>query len=632
MQPRSQLKSPARERGGRGHLIPPDFIQQLLERTDCVEIVGRQVQLKKAGHDFLGLCPFHNEKSPSFTVSPTKQFYHCFGCGENGDAIRFIEKTQGLSFRDAVEDLARQVGMRLPETQAESPAAARARNEAARLRAQSLDAHKVAVRHYCDALSATPRALAYLQQRRLPLELLQQRYLIGYAPAHWDSLRQAFPDYERSPGLLASGLVVQDEESGRRHDRFRDRITFGIRNLKGEVVGFGGRLLGDGKPKYLNSPESPSFDKSRELFGLFEARQAIQATGCSVLVEGYMDVVALAGAGFGQAVATMGTACTPEHLRLLLRLAPSVVFCFDGDLAGRKAAWKAMQTALPLADDQHEFRFLLVPAELGKDPDDVIKSHGAEAFSRLLAQALPLSQYITQTMSERHNGLASLEDRARFIAEVEKLLARMPASRFGRMLREHLSALGQPPAAPAAARAAAETPSAAGPAAGASPVVPRVTQRPALPQWTTSAAARSIAALAQAVAAQPATAQAAAESLVAQLDQVQQQAFFEGRLDALDATERPLWQALHHACQLPAAQDTPGDAAAAQRDLLHAAPQALARARAQHRKHLLVTGLRQGAMQPMEFARAATGEPAAAPADADAGRSDIAASQAVPAP
>lgn len=577
------------------HRLPETFIQNLLERVDCVDIVGRHVQLKKAGHDFLGLCPFHSEKSPSFTVSPVKQFYHCFGCGANGDAIRFIQQTQGLEFRDAVEDLARQVGMHLPTAAPESPAAARARAAAVREKLGSVEAHQLAAGLYAQALTSTPRALEYLASRKLPLDKLRERFVVGYAPAQWAALEAAFPDYARNPILVASGLVVEDEQTGRRHDRFRDRIMFGIRNLKGEIVGFGGRLLGEGKPKYLNSPESPSFDKSRELFGIFEARQAIQASGFAIMVEGYMDVSALALAGFEQAVATMGTACTPQHLRLLQRLAAGVVFCFDGDDAGRKAAWKVLQTALPLADDRHEFRFLLTPPELGKDPDDVIKNHGRDAFAGLLAQAQPLSQYLLETLRARHNGLASLEDRARFVAEAESLLQLMPPCRFGKLLREQLLQEAQPAAKP--------VPAAQGPA----PVVPRAAQRPALPEWAKNPAAKAITALAQAVRTQPKTAQTHAEALLALLDAEQQQAFFEGFLEQLDEFERPLWDALHEACKLTQPEDGTGDAAAPQRDLLAAGVQALTRAREQHRKHLLVAGLRQGAMEAGEFARAVVG-------------------------
>lgn len=577
----------------RGRLpeIPADFIQQLRERLDVVDIVGRQVELRKAGHDLAGLCPFHKEKSPSFTVSPVKQFYHCFGCGASGDAIKFVQQTQGLGFRDAVEELARQVGMRLPDAPQEDPQAARARALAVRRRALTVSVQDRAAGLYIDALASSPRALEYLRGRKLPLEELRSRYIIGYAPAGWDALRAAFPDYDTNPALVASGLVIANEDGEqRRHDRFRDRVMFGIRNLKGEVVGFGGRLLGDGKPKYLNSPESPSFDKSREMYGLFEARQAIQAAGVAIVNEGYMDVLALAGCGIENAVATMGTACTAEQLRLLLRLAPAVVFCFDGDEAGRRAAWRVLKEALPLASDANEFRFLVMPPEAGKDPDDVVKAGGRAAFEALLAAARPMSKYLLDTLSERHNQLASLEDRARFTSEADALLALMPPSRFGALLRQQLHGVaGQRPGA------------------ASSTVLPRAAQatRPAALSQLTSQAARSIDALARAAREQPATAQTHAAVLIERLDPAGQQAFFAGDITALPFFERPMWQALHEVCQLAQPQDSAGDGAAVQRDLLRAGVQALDRARAQFQRELLVSALRQGAVEPADFARVA---------------------------
>lgn len=557
-----------------------------------MEIVGRHVQLKKAGRDFAGLCPFHAEKSPSFTVSPSKQFYHCFGCGKSGDAISFVREMQGLDFRESVEELARQVSLPMPDAAAEDPQAARERARSARERSECADAHAAAARFYAQALQASPRALGYLEGRKLPLEELQERYLIGYAPPQWDSLRTVFPNYERSAPLLASGLVIDDQERARRYDRFRDRVMFGIRNLRGEVVAFGGRVLGDSKPKYLNSPDSPAFDKSRELFGLFEARQAIQTAGCSLVVEGYMDVLSLVGSGIGQTVATMGTACTVDQLRVLLRLAPAVIFCFDGDEAGRRAAWRALRNALPLAADNCEFRFLLLPGNL--DPDEIIKERGRSAFDELLAGAAPLSKYLIDMLRDRHNGLVSIEDRARFAKEADELLALMPPSRFGRLLREQVNEWVQTPRA--------EQPTSP---VSAAPALPRVAQRPTLPGWASNPAGKAIQALAEAVFSQAATAQGLAEQLVAQLDAAGQKAFFEGNIEALDELERPLWRALHEVCQLTAAEDKAGDAATAQRDLLGAAASALARARALNRRKLLVTGLRQGTLDASEFARAA---------------------------
>ncbi|MDF2461929.1 MAG: dnaG [Ramlibacter sp.] len=581
----------------------------LLGRLDCVEIVGCFVQLKKAGHDFAGLCPFHSEKSPSFTVSPTKQFYHCFGCGKNGDAIRFVQEMQGLDFREAVEELARQMAMPLPDSAQEDPDAARERARAAQARTACVQAQDAAAGFFAHALQGSARALQYLQGRELPLAQLQERYLIGYAPAQWDSLRSVFPDYERSAALLASGLVIDDEERSRRHDRFRDRVMFGIRNLKGEVVAFGGRLLGDGKPKYLNSPDSPAFDKSRELYGLFEARQAIQAAGHTLVCEGYVDVLSLAGCGIGQSVATMGTACTHEQLRVLLRLAPGVIFCFDGDEAGRKAAWRALRNALPLATDSSEFRFLLLPGDM--DPDEIVKTRGRAAFDTLLANAIPLSQYLVDVLRDRHNGPSSIEDRARFSKEADELLALMPPSRFAQLLREQVNAC-------VAVQGASMDP-AAGPAA---PAVPRVAQRPAIPGWASNPAAKTIQALADAIRSQAATAQELANHLVAQLDGAGQRSFFDGNLDGLDEFERPMWAALNEVCHLTEARDSQSDTSTAQRDLLQAAPAALARARAANRRRLLISGLRQGTVEPGEFARAALQQENQGPEGASAAPSD----------
>jgi len=565
-----------------------------------VDIVGRFVQLKKAGHDFAGLCPFHTEKSASFTVSPTKQFYHCFGCGKNGDAIRFVQEMQGMDFREAVEELAKQMAMPLPDSTQEDPQAARERARVAQTRTACVQAQHAAAGFFAHALRGSPRALQYLQGRELPLAQLQERYLVGYAPTQWDALRSVFPDYERNTALLASGLVIDDEERSRRHDRFRDRVMFGIRNLKGEVVGFGGRLLGDGKPKYLNSPDSPVFDKSRELYGLFEARQAIQAAGHSLVCEGYVDVLSLVGCGIGQTVATMGTACTHEQLRLLLRLAPGVVFCFDGDEAGLKAAWRALHNALPLATDSSEFRFLLLPD--GMDPDEIVKTRGRTAFDALLSQAVPLSQYLVDVLRHRHNGLHSIEDRARFGKEADELLALMPPSRFAQLLRDQVNACV------AVQRAPSE------PAAGtALPAIPRVAQRPAIPGWASNPAAKTIQALADAIRSQAATAQELANNLVAQLDDTGQRAFFDGDMEKLDEVERPMWAALNEVCHLTDARDAQGDTSTAQRDLLQAAPVALARARAVNRRRLLVTGLRQGTVEPGDFARAALQQDIAGP-------------------
>ncbi|MFZ3123692.1 MAG: DNA primase, partial [Acidovorax sp.] len=376
--------------------IPQSFIQELLARVDVVDIVGRYVQLKKGGANFMGLCPFHSEKSPSFSVSPAKQFYHCFGCGKNGNAISFLMEHAGMGFVEAVQDLARQVGLQVPDdgiSPQEKERAAAARQKQATL----TDVLEKAADAYRQQLRISPRAVAYFKGRGVS-GAVAKRYGLGYAPEGWRSLASVFAHYD-DPLLEESGLViVNDEDGGKRYDRFRDRVMFPIRNVKGECIGFGGRVLGDDKPKYLNSPETPVFHKGRELYGLFEARTAIREQGFALVTEGYMDVVALAQLGFPNAVATLGTACTPEHVQKLLRFTESVVFSFDGDAAGRRAARKALDGALPHASDTRSIKFLFLPPE--HDPDSFVRAHGADAFARLIRDAVPLSRFLVEAASE----------------------------------------------------------------------------------------------------------------------------------------------------------------------------------------------------------------------------------------
>ena len=374
--------------------IPHGFIQELLTRVDVVDVVGRYVQLKKTGANYSGLCPFHSEKSPSFTVSPSKQFYHCFGCGKNGDAINFLMEHNGMGFVDAVQELAQQHGMQVPDDH--TSAQDRIRAEARRQQQATLtDVLEKAASSYKKQLKATPRAIEYLKQRGLSGEIAA-RFGLGYAPAGWRHLSTVFADYA-DPLLEESGLVVHhaepaglhhpdappgaadDKTEERRYDRFRNRIMFPIRNVKGQCIGFGGRVLGDEKPKYLNSPETPVFSKGHELYGLFEARTALREHGYALITEGYMDVVALAQLGFANAVATLGTACTAEHVHKLFRFTDQVVFSFDGDAAGRRAARKALEAALPYATDTRNVKFLFLPPE--HDPDSYIRAHGSEAFA-----------------------------------------------------------------------------------------------------------------------------------------------------------------------------------------------------------------------------------------------------------
>ncbi|MDD0838640.1 DNA primase [Curvibacter sp. HBC61] len=425
--------------------IPQSFIQELLARADVVEIVGRYVPLKKAGANFMGLCPFHGEKSPSFSVSPTKQFYHCFGCGKNGNAIGFLMDHGGMSFLEAVDDLAQQYGLQVPQDDLSPQEKARAAEQRQRQLSLS-DVLEKAGDAYRKHLRASPKAVAYLKGRGLSGEIAK-RFGLGYAPEGWRSLASVFPEYD-SPLLAECGLVIVNDEDAKRYDRFRDRIMFPIRNVKGECIGFGGRVLGDEKPKYLNSPETPVFSKGRELYGLFEARTALREQGYALVTEGYMDVVALAQLGFPNAVATLGTACTTDHVHKLFRFTDAVVFSFDGDAAGRRAARKALDGALPYATDTRSVKFLFLPAE--HDPDSFIREHGADAFSRHVAEALPLSRFLIEAAREQCD-LGTAEGRARMAANARPLWSALPEGVLKRQLLGELAELAQLPAADLAA-------------------------------------------------------------------------------------------------------------------------------------------------------------------------------------
>ncbi|WP_137174924.1 DNA primase [Massilia sp. HP4] len=406
-------------------MIPQTFITDLLNRVDIVDIVGRYVQLKKGGANFMGLCPFHNEKSPSFTVSPTKQFYHCFGCGAHGTAIGFLIEYSGMGFVDAVKDLAQNVGMIVPDADDRIPPAQRAAQQAQTL--AMTDALTQACNFYRAQLREAPNAIAYLKNRGLTGEVAA-RFGMGYAPSGWDGLRSIFPDYDAHV-LVESGLVIDkvDEQGNhqRRYDRFRERVMFPIRNTKGQVIGFGGRVLDGGEPKYLNSPETPLFQKGLELYGLFEARQAIRDAGYVLVTEGYMDVVALAQLGFPQAVATLGTACTTTHVQKLLRQTDDVIFSFDGDKAGRRAARRALEACLPQVSDDKTIKFLFLPQE--HDPDSFVRERGAEAFEQEIADAMPLSQFLLREVTQEHD-LGTPEGRAHAQFEAKPLLQAMTPS------------------------------------------------------------------------------------------------------------------------------------------------------------------------------------------------------------
>ncbi|WP_308296386.1 DNA primase [Rhizobacter sp. J219] len=404
-------------------MIPPSFVQELLSRVDIVEVVGRYVQLKKAGINHKGLCPFHGEKTPSFIVSASRQTYHCFGCGVHGNAIGFLMENGGMGFIDAVRDLAQQVGLTVPEDD-RSP---QERERAAELKQKQATLNDVlakAADHYRKQLKGNPRAVEYLKGRGLTGEIAAA-FGLGYAPDGWRGLASVFPHYD-DPLLEESGLVIAQgdtEEERKRYDRFRDRIMFPIRSVQGEVIGFGGRVLDKGEPKYLNSPETPVFVKGRELYGLHEARGAIRQRGYVLVVEGYMDVVALAQLGFPNAVATLGTACTAEHVQKLFRFTESVVFSFDGDAAGRRAAGRALEASLPHASDIRSIRFLFLPPE--HDPDSYVREHGTEAFEDYVAQAVPLSRQLVEAAREGVD-LDTAEGRARFLANAKPLWSALP--------------------------------------------------------------------------------------------------------------------------------------------------------------------------------------------------------------
>jgi DNA primase len=406
-------------------MIPRDFIDTLLARVDIVDVIDRRVPLKKAGQNYQACCPFHSEKTPSFTVSPTKQFYHCFGCGAHGTALGFLMEYEHMAFPDAVAALAQDVGLPVPDSgEPDRPKPPPA----------LWDALEQAAQFYKKQLKQTPRAIDYLKRRGLT-GAIAARYGIGYAP-DGSPLKQVFPDYT-AEALAASGLVIDGDN--RRYDRFRDRIMFPIRNIKGQIVGFGGRVLDQGEPKYLNSPETPLFHKGSELYGLFEGRAAIKAAGRAIVVEGYMDVVALAQHGVEFAVAALGTATTPVHARTLLRHTDRLIFAFDGDNAGRKAAWRALENSLEALQDGKEVSFLFLPE--GEDPDSYIRAHGQAAFLQLLdTDTLPLSAFLVRELT-RDRKLDSQEGRAALIKDAKPLLDKIAAPLLARLIQRQIAEL-----------------------------------------------------------------------------------------------------------------------------------------------------------------------------------------------
>lgn len=400
-------------------MIPESYIQELLARVDVADVVGRYVQLRKGGANLIGLCPFHNEKSPSFTVSPAKQFYHCFGCGAHGSAISFLMAHTGATFPEAVRSLSSEVGLTVPETN-RSPQQReqdQRRKEQRSIHQQILD---TAQEHYLHQFKNHEPAQRYIKQRGLSAQTIA-RFGLGWAQPDRQDLARVFPNYQ-DPLLVESGLVVESDD-GRRYDRFRSRVMFPIRSRKGDVIGFGGRLIAKGEPKYLNSPETPLFSKSHELYGLWENRQGIRTEGFVTVVEGYMDVVGLSDFGLHNAVATLGTATTEYHIRHLMRASDRIVFCFDGDGAGRRAAWRALTTCLPQLRDDVSMRFLFLPAE--HDPDSYVREFGVDAFRDQAKNAAALSRFMLEELASRHN-LDEAEGRAACVHEAIPLLQALP--------------------------------------------------------------------------------------------------------------------------------------------------------------------------------------------------------------
>lgn len=410
-------------------MIPKNFIQDLLNRLDIVDVVERYVPLKKAGANYVACCPFHNEKSPSFTVSQTKQFYHCFGCGAHGTAIGFVMEHTGMGYVEAIEELARSVGLEVPHERSATG------GQQQKVAPDLYEVMQTATRYYREQLKASQRAIDYLKQRGLSGEIAA-RFGIGYAPDEWQNLLGVFPDYQAA-ALVETGLVISGDE-GKRYDRFRGRIMFPIINVRGQVIGFGGRVLDKGEPKYLNSPETPLFEKGRELYGLFQAQKAIRATQQVLVVEGYMDVVALAQHGVEYAVATLGTATTPYHVQKLLRLAEHIVFCFDGDKAGQKAAWRALENALPYLQDGKRISYLFLPVE--HDPDSFIREFGKDAFEQRVSEAMPLSAYLLREVSAGLD-LRAQEGRNQLLQRAKPLLMAITAPAAALLLRKEVAAL-----------------------------------------------------------------------------------------------------------------------------------------------------------------------------------------------
>ncbi|WP_461520200.1 DNA primase [Porticoccus sp.] len=412
--------------------IPQSFIDDLLDRVDIVDIVGSRIDLRKSGKNHSARCPFHDEKSPSFTVSQDKQFYYCFGCGAGGNAIGFVMDYDHTSFPEAVETLARHAGLEVPREASHNDAATERRKGLYAIAEKADHFYRSCLRNH----PAAKAAVDYLKARGLSGEVART-FGIGYAPPGWDNLliQLGKTDHDIAQ-LKETGLLIDREDEGKLYDRFRHRIMFPIRDVRGRTIGFGGRVLGDDKPKYLNSPETPLFHKGRELYGLFEANQQMREVPNLLVVEGYMDVVALSQNGIHNAVATLGTAVTPDHLEKLFRHTSEVVFCFDGDQAGRNAARRALETCLPSMIDGRSARFLFLPD--GEDPDTLVRSIGKEQFMVLIQSATPLSAFLFESLSV---GLdtTNMDGRARLSKLAAPLINRMPQGVFKALMLKTLS-------------------------------------------------------------------------------------------------------------------------------------------------------------------------------------------------
>ncbi|MBT3826390.1 MAG: DNA primase [Nitrosomonadales bacterium] len=410
-------------------MIPESFINELLNRVDVVDIIDKRVPLKKAGANFVACCPFHQEKTPSFSVSPSKQFYHCFGCGAHGSAISFLIDHDGLNFIDSIQELAKVVGLKVPNQVDEKP-------EKKKENIILEDSLILAKKYYQAKLKDSPQAIQYLKSRGLTGEIAKE-FSIGFAPEGWNNLNEVFKDYDND-ALIKSGLISKNDK-GKRYDRFRNRIMFPIYNAKGQLVGFGGRVIDENDtPKYYNSPETSLFQKSYELYGLLAARKAIREKGYVLVVEGYMDVVSLAQHGIRNVVATLGTATTSFHIQKLMRYTPEIIFCFDGDNAGKSAAWRAMKNSLTSVTDEVQLKFLFLSDQ--HDPDSYVRQHSKEKFEDLAKHAIPLSEYIIQYLTQNNN-LNSQEERVKFLNEVGPILENIASSKLTFLFKKRISVL-----------------------------------------------------------------------------------------------------------------------------------------------------------------------------------------------